>query len=405
MHSAPILPTRAVFASAAIPAHPDQSFLFMFQMDSPELPHPSQMNTKIPHPSPVTSPKPSHPVMLSNRRLFVDAHPFREALTTRVVLEETDDAEGVPAGWRCTEWHGEGWFWADTPGKDSLSGRQISKRQRSSSPSPDPNSSRSECNNCDSETRPLCSDDNPSQSPLEPEEFDEFDWTMSDPMDDDHSDSEEDPDSPSRDPADTKPLDDSDDEAGPDWGEQARARKRFMFPPSLDEAQDALDHLRRLLKPPRPANDAGKKQGIKETKFDKTMQQRLEGMRLFLWNYIDMQKKAAPNKPQWMNTSFQMAKSLDAGNGKGERGGKYTAERLRTWTRAFLDNHTELPKHRYGAFGRSLIDDEDFKQELNEVLVAKGKYCSALDLVHYIAQPDVLARLKREKTISLATAC
>ena len=49
-------------------------------------------------------------------------------------------------------------------------------------------------------------------------------------------------------------------------------------------------------------------------------------------------------------------------------------------------------------------DDNDLAQEIHVHLQGVGKYIKAEDIVQYYAQPEILAHLKRMKTILLATA-
>jgi hypothetical protein len=51
----------------------------------------------------------------------------------------------------------------------------------------------------------------------------------------------------------------------------------------------------------------------------------------------------------------------------------------------------------------SVLEDEDFKQELLLHLQGIGKFVRAMDIVDYVRQPDIMAHLKLTKTISLAT--
>ena len=54
--------------------------------------------------------------------------------------------------------------------------------------------------------------------------------------------------------------------------------------------------------------------------------------------------------------------------------------------------------------GRSLIDDEDFAQEIHAHLQTFGPYFSAESIVQFVDTPEMLARLNRKKTISAVTA-
>ncbi|KAK1226151.1 hypothetical protein PQX77_010884, partial [Marasmius sp. AFHP31] len=192
------------------------------------------------------------------------------------------------------------------------------------------------------------------------------------------------------------PLDDSDEEED-DWGEEREkaCSGSFTFPPTAGQAKSAHSMIRRILQPPRRPL-GGKKQSYKDPKLDKTTERRFELMRRFLWTYSEREAHRRGAGSSWMSVSLEIA--------KGDEKGPALAKKLRAWARAFMEDHRYAPTNRYGFSGWSLIDDEDFQQELHGVLMGKGKYCCASDLVKYCAQPNVLCRLKRKKTISLATA-
>jgi hypothetical protein len=165
----------------------------------------------------------------------------------------------------------------------------------------------------------------------------------------------------------------------------------FSFPPTLDEIEKAFTDLRNIL---RPRTESG--HGFRDLGLDRIVAERLSAMKLFCYNYIDMQKGQL-NSPQWQAASLQTAKSLG--------GSSYMAWSLRDWTRAFLANPDFIPEHNQkGRAGHSLIDDEDFIQELHLHLQSVGEYCTTEDITHYIGHPDILAKLNRMKTISHATA-
>ena len=63
-----------------------------------------------------------------------------------------------------------------------------------------------------------------------------------------------------------------------------------------------------------------------------------------------------------------------------------------------------MPTCNWSTSGRSLIDDEDFAQEIHAHLQTLGPYVSAEAIVRFIDNPEMLARLHRKKTISLTTA-
>ncbi|KAG1761234.1 hypothetical protein EDD22DRAFT_980306 [Suillus occidentalis] len=77
---------------------------------------------------------------------------------------------------------------------------------------------------------------------------------------------------------------------------------------------------------------------------------------------------------------------------------------LWNYTRAYILDWDDLPLNIYGTWNSSILKDEDFKEELLLYLQGIGKYVRAMDIVDYIRRPDILARLKLKKTISLATA-
>jgi hypothetical protein len=58
----------------------------------------------------------------------------------------------------------------------------------------------------------------------------------------------------------------------------------------------------------------------------------------------------------------------------------------------------------YRTWNPSILEDKDFRQELELHLLGIGKYVSAMDIVHYVDKPEVKEWLKLSKSISLATA-
>jgi hypothetical protein len=68
-----------------------------------------------------------------------------------------------------------------------------------------------------------------------------------------------------------------------------------------------------------------------------------------------------------------------------------------------VNNQDDLPLNIYGTWNTSILEDEDFRQELELHLQGIGKYVSAVDIVHYVDQLEVKARHKLTKTILLAT--
>lgn len=100
----------------------------------------------------------------------------------------------------------------------------------------------------------------------------------------------------------------------------------------------------------------------------------------------------------WREASLLVAKS----HGKGSS----HARNIRTWIHRFL-HYGKLPLHCYGRYSCSILEDEDFAQniQLHLMEVAKDGYIQAQDIVDYVAQPEVQERLGvKKRGISLATA-
>jgi hypothetical protein len=76
---------------------------------------------------------------------------------------------------------------------------------------------------------------------------------------------------------------------------------------------------------------------------------------------------------------------------------------IRTWIHQFLRNG-KLPLHRYGQYHSSILEDEDFAQEiqlhLSEVQQQEG-HIRAQDIVDYIAKPEVQERLGAKAKVIL----
>ncbi|GLB43911.1 hypothetical protein LshimejAT787_1500950 [Lyophyllum shimeji] len=182
----------------------------------------------------------------------------------------------------------------------------------------------------------------------------------------------------------------------PDDGDEEEAtftsRKGvFVFPPTLEEAESAFKDITRILKPPR-----AKGQGYKDPGLDRVTTVRLEGIRMFLGTYVRFEKANPGHRGNWTKASEEtVAVRCEKKN---------HAVKLREWARAFIDDREEIPENKYGRGSKSAIDDEDFAQEIHLHLQGIGKYVKAEDIVRYCEKPHVLARLKRTKTISLATA-
>ena len=70
------------------------------------------------------------------------------------------------------------------------------------------------------------------------------------------------------------------------------------------------------------------------------------------------------------------------------------ARNLRKWIKTYL--HLEkLPLHRYGTYHSSILDDEDFRRDIQLHLteIAKKGYIHAQDIVDYVTTPKVQQKL------------
>ncbi|KIJ35540.1 hypothetical protein M422DRAFT_180562 [Sphaerobolus stellatus SS14] len=76
---------------------------------------------------------------------------------------------------------------------------------------------------------------------------------------------------------------------------------------------------------------------------------------------------------------------------------------LRGWVWYFIEDEDILPKSKYGT-QKSCIHDEDVAQEIQLHLQSlQKKYFPAMDVVHFLDQPEVKARLKFKKTPTKCT--
>ncbi|KAF8228903.1 hypothetical protein L208DRAFT_1132661, partial [Tricholoma matsutake] len=161
--------------------------------------------------------------------------------------------------------------------------------------------------------------------------------------------------------------------------------------PSIEQAEKAYNDLTNILKP-RWKNGPG----FTDPGLDRIVTERLSAMKLFCFNYIDMSKKATAGS-QWQAASLQTAWSLGHNT--------YMARTLREWTREFINNPEFISEHHQNVCaGKSLLDDEDFAQELHLHLQSIREYCTTDHIVQYVACPKVLEKLNWMKTILHAMA-
>lgn len=164
--------------------------------------------------------------------------------------------------------------------------------------------------------------------------------------------------------------------------------------PTMQIARDAHNDLSALLK---PARTTGK--GYRNADLDLGLRTRLEWMKIFLWVYVDesndLVRDSIKAESRWIAASLRAATTAQKG--------VYFSRRLREWTRAFIANRKALPLTNHRGT-KSILEREDVAQEIALHLQSLGKWIRALDIVQYTSRPEVKARLKLKKTISLATA-
>ena len=196
------------------------------------------------------------------------------------------------------------------------------------------------------------------------------------------------------------PIEEIEDPGGEAWtGDDGEAEFRafkkrkgtYMFALSIEEAQTALSDMTTLLHPRRPAS-----RGYKPCQLNEFTKQRLEHTRSFLHLYIRYETKE-PRKPgNWKRAASDAADAACQT--------PHYARRLKQWARDFVADAKELPHRSHGGGIRSKIDDEDISQEIKIHLQSIGKYMKAEDIVKFCETPEMLGKLGRTKTISLATA-
>jgi hypothetical protein len=177
-------------------------------------------------------------------------------------------------------------------------------------------------------------------------------------------------------------------------GEESMFNSRcsmYVFPPSCNDAAAAFKDITNILKPPR-----GKGYGSKDSGLDCVTRTRLEGIRMLLATYTRLETDNPGYRGNWTEASNSTVTMRCES--------QYIAKKLRVWAHAFIQDRNEIPENQYGQGNKSAIDDDDLAQDIHVHLQGIGKYVKAEDIVQYCAQPEMLARLKRTKTISLATA-
>jgi len=162
-------------------------------------------------------------------------------------------------------------------------------------------------------------------------------------------------------------------------------------PPTLPPNPDLVDlwilDLEHILLPKRKAGD-----GYMDPGFDYTLHSHLELMANFLCIYW------LNGYQGWISASKQTASSA----GKNP---EWMARWLHEWTHSFAHDPKNLPKHEYGKFNSSILEDEDLAQEICRDLQSKGKYVCTMDIVQFLDTPEMKEWLNLKKLISERTAC
>jgi hypothetical protein len=174
-------------------------------------------------------------------------------------------------------------------------------------------------------------------------------------------------------------------------GDYSSQTGTFMHAPSIEEAQAALDNLKRILKPPRATG-----RGYKDPGLDLVLRERLDGMKQFLWAYVNPQ---LPTYGKWTAASLSAASALERS--------PFHAQMLWDRVRAFIADRGDLPFNVYGT-GKAneclLNQDEELAQDINLHLQGIGKWVKAMDLVDYLNTPEMRQRTGLTKRIHVTTA-
>ncbi|KAG2108473.1 uncharacterized protein F5147DRAFT_773673 [Suillus discolor] len=158
--------------------------------------------------------------------------------------------------------------------------------------------------------------------------------------------------------------------------------------PTIEEAFLAFNDIKKILRLPKTTG------GYKDLELDSVFRRRLEGMRQFLWVYVDPQSSAYG---KWTMASLHTAKALEWRPAH--------SQVLHERVHAFIADREDLPINIYGTWNKSLLDkNEDLAQEIHMHLQMTGKYVKAMDLVDFLDTPEMRKWSGITKRISLATA-
>ena len=148
----------------------------------------------------------------------------------------------------------------------------------------------------------------------------------------------------------------------------------FAFVLTIEEVTSALEDLKRILKLPR---HVGK--GYKDPGLDLVFRSRLEGMKLFMWTYINPNSGFAG---RWTASSLHTANCL-------QRGPSH-AQTLCEWVRAFVIDRENLLVKPFGHWNECIIDkDPTIAHEIHAHLQGIRKFVKAMDLVNVMDTPEM----------------
>jgi hypothetical protein len=119
----------------------------------------------------------------------------------------------------------------------------------------------------------------------------------------------------------------------------------------------------------------------KDKKLDVFFRSRITAMVATLNFYLDAELSYS-----WRESSVLAAKAMGRGVNH--------ARNLRKWINNYLRSE-KLPLHRYGTYHSSILEDEDFRQDiqLHLIEIAKNGYIRAQDIVDYVATDEVQKKL------------
>lgn len=166
-------------------------------------------------------------------------------------------------------------------------------------------------------------------------------------------------------------------------------RGRFDPPPSLTTTISAHQDISELLRPRRK-----QKTGYLAFLGGDKLQRRMEQMKMLLHFYNGPDEHG--RHIGWAAASLKTAQAWEQGT--------HRARKLREWTRGFLEDRHCLPFTPEATWKTSLLVNPELKAALGQHLQSVGKYVRAMDIVEYMARPEVLATYGLSTPISLSTA-